>query len=97
MAAETVVVKSDIGVQDLVGVNAYLLHTLDHGNGAEVSEEWVINLNVSATSLVQVCDFFTIGLCNVGEITFFAVVGFLGEGVVTVTKMEPLRSSLRLT
>ena len=94
MSSKTIIVQFNITVQNLVGVNASFFHSLKHRNCAKVGEKRIINLNVSASCFVQVCNFFTICFCDVGKVSFFVGIGFFGESVVSMTKMEPFGSSL---
>jgi hypothetical protein len=91
---ETIVVEFDVGVQYLVRVDPNFFHSLNHGNGAKVREKRVINLNVPASSLVQVCNFLAIRFCNVAEVSFLAVVSISGKRIISMTKMKPFRRAL---
>jgi len=94
LTRKTVIVQFDVRVENLVRVDADLLHALNHADGTEVSEERIIYLNVSAAGLVQVGDFLTVCLGDVGKVSLLIGIRLLGEGVVTVTKMEPFGSGL---
>jgi hypothetical protein len=94
MTFKTSIIELDVGIQDRLRVDPDLLHALNHGNCAKISQERIINLNVPAACLVQVGNFFTIRFRDIGEITAFIVICFLGESVVTMTEMEPFGSGL---
>lgn len=94
LARKTIVVKFDVGIQNLVRVDTNFLHALNHADGTEVSEQWIINLNVPAPRLVQIGNFLTVCLGNIGKVTLLIGVSFLGECIVTVTQMEPFRCRL---
>jgi hypothetical protein len=94
MTLETVIVQFNIRIEDFIRVDSDGLHSLDHGNRAEVREERVIDLDVPASGLVQVGDLLAVRFRDVGEVFRFVAVRVLGEGIVSVTEMEPFGGGL---
>jgi hypothetical protein len=94
MSLKTIIVEFDISIEDIVRIDAYFLHSFNHADCTEIGEKRVIDLNISASSFVQIGYFLTVCLCNVGKVTFFSRVNVLVEGEVSVAKMEPFWSSL---
>jgi hypothetical protein len=94
MTRETVIVQFNVRIKHILRANPDFLHPLNHRDSAKVREERIIDLNVSAAAFVQVGDFLAVRLCDVGKIALFTGIGFLGEGVVAVTEMEPFGCAL---
>jgi hypothetical protein len=88
----TIVVELDVGVEDRLGFYSLLLHTREHGFRAEVSEERVVELDVSASSVVEVGEFFTVRFCEIGEIVLLVGVDRVISRVFTVSEVVPFGS-----
>lgn len=97
MTLKTIVVQFDVRIEDFIGIDSFLLHSLEHACCTEVGEEGVVDLDISAAGFVEVGDFFAVGFGNVGEVAFFGGVGFFGEGVVAVAEVEPFRGGLKVS
>ena len=94
MALETIIVQFNVRIKHILRINPDLLHALNHRDSAKVREKRVIDLDVSATAFVQVCDFLAVGLGDVGKVAFFARIGFFRECIVAVPEMEPFWGAL---
>jgi hypothetical protein len=94
MSFETIVVEFDISIQDIIGVDAFLLHSFNHADCTKVGEERIIDLDVSASSLVQIGDFLTVCFGDIRKVSFFSRIDVFVEGKISMTKMEPFWSSL---
>ena len=92
---ETIVVEFDISIQHRVRVDSNLLRSLNHGQGTEVRQKRIIDLNVPAPDLVQVCDLLAICRGDVTEVPFFAVISIFSEWVISMTEMKLFRGALR--
>src|ERR1700737_2169788 len=93
---EAVVIELDIAIQDLIGINAFLLQSVYHRGSAEIREEWIIHLNIPAPGLVQICNLLTVCLGDIGEITLVAGIRVFGVCEWPMTEMEPFRCTLHV-
>lgn len=65
---QAIVVRFDIRIKQSRMINSKLLHALDHRVRAEVSEERVIELDITTAYFIELFDFLLVCNCNVGEI-----------------------------
>ena len=70
------VVDADILVEELLGVNPRLLHTVDRRICAEEGEGWVVELHVATAKIVQLDQLFAICLDEILEV---GVLGLAGQ------------------
>lgn len=60
--SEAIRIALDVRVEHRFRIDPFCAHTLEHGNGAKVRQQWVVELYIAATGLIKIVQFFAVSL-----------------------------------